>query len=134
VRIFATNTIMPMITKSQSVDTAASESPGMASMIISPGGFFIAMYQLPVSGGLDLTSLTLAHTESHPYSGGGTPRVKYFLATSTGAWEPVKLAGKEVPNPGRYLQPGNRVAIKAQSLDSDEIRVSVGISAMGKQR
>jgi len=134
VRIFATNAIVPMIIKGQSVEQSESGSPGHASMIVSPGGFFIAMYQLPVSGGLDLTSLTLAHTESHPYGGSGTPRVKYFLATSTGAWDPVKVVGKEVPNPARYLQPGNRVAIKAQCVDSDEVQVSVGISATGKQR
>jgi ribosomal protein S1 len=43
-------------------------------------------------------------------------------------------SGTNVPNPGKYLQPGNRIMVKVQSMDSDEVQASVGISAMGKQR
>lgn len=149
-RIFSPNMIMASITKSQntapatpvSVQTSSGRRAGTGpppagslAMNISPGGFFVVMYQLPVSGGLDLSSLTL-RASSYPYSSGsGSPRIRYSLGTNSGAWEAVKISGSgDVPNPKRYLQAGNRIMVRVESLDSSDVIAMVGISAIGKQR
>lgn len=137
--IFSPAMLPARITRVQNAEPASRPSGAGRSteliMNLSPGGVFIVSYQLPASGGLELTELMVRNSSSFLYGHGGTPIVKCALRTSDGAWEPVKSPnGSKVPNPGRYLQEGNQVHVRVQSGDSNEVTTSLSISAVGKRK
>jgi len=134
-RVFSPHVISAHITKAQNATQIIPDqiSTRDVAMQISTNGFFEVVFQLPAAGNLELTRLSVTLRNSSMYPGGGPPLVKCFIADGSGAWAPLKDTG-DVPNPGKYLQPGNRIRIRVESHDGNEINSSIGVSAAGTQK
>ncbi len=135
VLVFSPNSISSTIVKSQSAQPIPemNVNPGTMVVDLQPSGSFMVLYQLPVPGRLDLVSLSLASSNKFKFEHTGAMRVNYSLQNLAGNWVTVKGVG-DVPNPAQYLQPGNQIKLKIESLDARVLISSVSISAMGKQK
>ena len=140
VRVFDSSSMTARMVSSQNARPAEETPPpdgsgiGRIGMNVSTGGSFVVTYQIPVSGPLELASLKLVQSSSHPNGGSGPAQVEYMLSTRSGERVRVDVSkGGGVPNPQRFLQAGNRITLKVQSSDSQDVQVNVGIVATGKQ-
>lgn len=113
---------------------APGTAPTDATMVLSPGGYFLTSFQMPDAGSVELVSFSVRGKSGYSYHGSGQPQVQYYLVTSSGSWEPIPAQAGPIGNPAKYLRPGNRIVVKAQSADSQEITVSVGVTAVWKRK
>lgn len=137
--VFQPNVIRAQIIKQVNAALANRTPPGVSghllSMQMSPGGTFSAAFQLPEPGGMELTQLNVGSTNSYVYNGGGTPSLMFYLLNKKGVWEQIKTPnGGTIANPGKYLHPGNRIMVKVESKDGNEVMTSLFIAAMARRK